>query len=847
MSDAPQIIKDADGKAVVRGRGGELFLTDEANARRLIDRGDVTAATADQVHAHNDVEAGGALGAAGRGVASGVAGGLLSLPKAVTAATSYATGTEDPLAGLSGRQFVEDVRAIGTELGGGDIVQGANEARADIERDMALHPVAFHGGEIAGQIGGSAVYGAGLGGLAKAATAKAGLQGVAAVRASHLAAGALEGGALGATAVAEDAWLRDDVATAEHTLAGMGVGALFGVGVAGGLMGLGVGAKGLTKLFGRGANAADGAVAGAADDLAGKTALLEETAERVGKLEQVTEKASRKADDYFSGLRDDSAVSAVARQDQKAMREIGAHKNPEAARKVGRTLMETGIVEKWSSAADTLKRAESVAAKSGQQVGDVIAQIQKHGGFVNGRALFQKVDEHIDRFRGGFTPEMEGIAGQLDDTVAKIRQLSDVGALEQTQLHQFRRELDKSIKWASAAKNPSQDALKELRGIVEDQIEAEVSRIGQESGASGLLKEYERAKNIFRASRWAEETLSRQVGQRSPANRFLSLTDYGVGLTAAASMGPMGALIGGASALGHKVLRERGAGFVAHMASKRARDAVDLVAAPASAHKTARSLRAVMGHVDEKIAHHVTEFFSHYDGGERAAARLTRRAGAALLEGNYAERRSAYASHAEQVAKLASMPEVAAAELAGLTGQNLPAVAPRLNAQMAATVARAASYLQAHAPAPARDPSSLTPHLDEPPPVSDGDLYEYAMRVEGVTEPLSLLEDIESGDVDPVKVEAVKAVWPQVFDGIRAKIFAELTLRTSPVPPEARKILDIALDANGAIEPSQAPRFLQTMRDAGQQVQQSAPRPPSGPAPSISKSLSTRSERIASL
>lgn len=841
----PELLLDDSGQAIIR-QGGQVTLTNVENARRLVAQGRASAATADDVSAHNDVEAGGALGAAGRGAAAGVAGGLLSLPKAVTALGSMALGTEDPLAPLSGRQFVEDIGALGAD----DVVQGANETRAQLEEDMALHPLAFGGGELAGNLVGGSVYGTGFGALGKLGAAKAGLQGAWATRGATALAGGLEGSALGADAVAEEAWVRDEVATAEHTLAGMGLGALLGSGVA---VGVGAAGQGLAKLFGRGAKAADnvaGGIEGAADDITRRSALVDD-AGKVAPLESVSEKASTKADSWLSKLSDDAAVADIARQDQKAMREIGGLSGDAAAtRRVGQILKETGITQRWASAEQKLARAEQVAAQSGKQVGDVIAKIQQKGGFVDGRTLFAKVDEHIDRFRGGLTPEMEGIATQLDGTVAKIRQFSDMGALEQTQLHQFRRELDKSIKWASQAKNPAQAALKGLRGIVEDQIESEVSRIGQETGERGLLKEYERAKQVFRASRWAEETLAKRAGVRDPANRFFSLTDYGVGLAGAVSMGPAGALLGGAAALGNKLARERGAGLVADVASRFARESVDTVAAPAGAQGTARSLRTLLGHVDEQMTGKVKGFFQRFDvpaesrRGARTATALSERP--AFMEGSPRERRKAYAAHAEQVARMATMPEVAASGLLGLTGGNLPGVAPKLNAAMAATVARAASYLQANAPAPAHDPNSITPHLADPPPVSDADLNTYAKRVEGVTNPLSLLADLERGNVSPVKVEAVKTVWPQLYEGMRAKVFAELTMRTTPVPREARKVLDIALDANGLIEPSLSPRFLATMQQVGAQTEQPPQGPQPGPTTNVASTLSTRSEQIAS-
>jgi hypothetical protein len=79
---------------------------------------------------------------------------------------------------------------------------------------------------------------------------------------------------------------------------------------------------------------------------------------------------------------------------------------------------------------------------------------------------------------------------------------------------------------------------------------------------------------------------------------------------------------------------------------------------------------------------------------------------------------------------------------------------------------------------------------------------------------------------------------------------AQRTEKQGPVPYEQRKVLDLALDGNGALEPSLRPDSLAIMRQVQQyqqqQLKQRAPKPASGGTPRIGNMLATRSDQIAS-
>jgi hypothetical protein len=162
---------------------------------------------------------------------------------------------------------------------------------------------------------------------------------------------------------------------------------------------------------------------------------------------------------------------------------------------------------------------------------------------------------------------------------------------------------------------------------------------------------------------------------------------------------------------------------------------------------------------------------------------------------------------------------------------------------MARVAGRASQYLAANLPCPPSDPNSITPQLDSPPPASMSDLATYADRVEGVEDPLSLVDDLHTGIVSPEKVDAVKHVWPQIFARIQQSTMLALSQATEPVPYEKRKLLDIALDAHGTIEPSMRPENIDVMRQALKSVQV-AQKPQNGRAPQAASMLATRSQQL---
>jgi hypothetical protein len=161
---------------------------------------------------------------------------------------------------------------------------------------------------------------------------------------------------------------------------------------------------------------------------------------------------------------------------------------------------------------------------------------------------------------------------------------------------------------------------------------------------------------------------------------------------------------------------------------------------------------------------------------------------------------------------------------------------------------KVAQYLQSHLPGPAHDPNSITPHVAGRVPVSEGDIKRYAQRLEGATDPLSILADMERGHVSPEKIDAVRVLWPELHESLRRNVIASLQERTEPVPYAKRVVLDRVLDARGAIEPSRRPTSRAAMDQAAQYIQQQAAarrQPSPSPNNPLAASMRPRSESLA--
>lgn len=159
--------------------------------------------------------------------------------------------------------------------------------------------------------------------------------------------------------------------------------------------------------------------------------------------------------------------------------------------------------------------------------------------------------------------------------------------------------------------------------------------------------------------------------------------------------------------------------------------------------------------------------------------------------------------------------------------------APQTSAAMAATMGRGIGYLASKLPPGGPTQPSMQP-LAQKPRYSDTEVREFMDRYSGVEDPLSLLDDMQSGRVSRAKVEAVREVYPEVFQKIQDNI--GLQAAASPKPLSWERIKMLAVVFGVPTHPAFDPSFI-----AAVQAPMQGSTPPSSPAePSATSRYSAR-------
>jgi hypothetical protein len=102
---------------------------------------------------------------------------------------------------------------------------------------------------------------------------------------------------------------------------------------------------------------------------------------------------------------------------------------------------------------------------------------------------------------------------------------------------------------------------------------------------------------------------------------------------------------------------------------------------------------------------------------------------------------------------------------------------------MLATAMRAQDFLASKLPPPQVDKFSLTPHL-EPQDIPDSAKADFMAYVRVIMDPVSVLKDIGNGQVNDQQVEALQAVYPQMYGQMKTEIQHQLATMKQPLDYE---------------------------------------------------------------
>jgi hypothetical protein len=247
-----------------------------------------------------------------------------------------------------------------------------------------------------------------------------------------------------------------------------------------------------------------------------------------------------------------------------------------------------------------------------------------------------------------------------------------------------------------------------------------------------------------------------------------------------------GALMGGAGAIAHKIIRERGRSVLAVMADSVAKmDGRIYEAAQSLAGLTAAPRRAAL----------VAATAPTVDFDRTAAA----------------------------VRAFASNPKAAADALArpieGIAPEH-----PQLAAQMQQTLAGDYQYLQTKLPVSlGRANSSLTPQLEQA-RVPKSEQAKFMAVVHALENPASVIEKVAAGELPRDQIEALKVRRPEIYNQMRTEAIKAFSIAKAPRGILERTRVSLAFDFNG--DASLDPMTLATIQASNRTAPQAEDQPP---------------------
>jgi hypothetical protein len=419
-----------------------------------------------------------------------------------------------------------------------------------------------------------------------------------------------------------------------------------------------------------------------------------------------------------------------------------------------------------------LDEADRVAMKAGNEalrpnVANIAAETRK----LIAEQYYRGVNSHIGE--------------ALERDVAKFeKEFAGAGFRE---LQQERTAIDKTIKKFGATASPEQHAYIAYRGIIEDEIKRAGDAIAKEGGSSIWSAQYQAAKDRVR-DYIALEQMSQRGAAGDVSNRIAGLGEHLGGLGVSSAMGAAGAAIGGpvggmvghgvgslvGGALGHYA-KHYGSQHIAELAGKAANSDV---------------LRAITQHIDQTLSRGVAKAVGAAAPKtaptllDAMTAAVAHEAAPALSRKDtpkaYNERRKEVLANVSSPARMQAW-----ANAMSPTDEDMRM---KLLDKAIAKERFLASKLPVSAAKPALDPHA--PDRDPAPAAMD----KFLRYQRAADEPMSIFDDLERGRVSRESIEAVKAIYPAIYEEVRTTVQRHVLEQEKPPSYQQQLQLGILLD-----------------------------------------------------
>lgn len=662
------------------------------------------------------------------------------------------------------------------------------------------HPVASTVGSVAGMLLSP------VGEVGKAVTGAVGATTALGRIGASALGGAAESTLFGAGNTVSDAVLGDSELTAEKLIAGTG----------------------LYTLLGAGGGAAGGALAEAAGVVVPKLG-----------------KALGQAQEHLEEFASNKALKAAGAA-KKDLDYLGEEK----AKEVGRMLLERGHLGEGAAAPNAVGVLESVS-KDKEAVGASLGKIFDDAEAAGAKPDFARLTQRLDDFESKLSPlQRKAVAGEVQSVRDAAAEYGSKGATEGggfKALNELKKDLQAKAKWSAADQSQAfAGGLKrELSGVVREELDQQLTQhLGPDLG-----KQFLDTKKTYGLLADAER-IAEHGAEKLGGNASIGLRDVILGTGALAHGNPVTGLV---SAIASKVMRERGNGVIARLATKLS-ESPALSALASSFSKKAAQAAPQLGQYGSTLAtaaerspqlalatHMVmAQADPHYrqaamlagfvpEEGAQQTAALARAHGIATLATSLAsqdealdrgieqilkstrepassansmrvkdfgaKRQRAGAADAhdrrvEEVHRLAADPSALLERTTANMG-NLHNVAPAVAAAMTSTANKAVQVLSQSAQRPLKA-GPLAPEWK----ATEAERHAFAQKLEVVQEPMSILKHAAAGTLTAEQVQTLKAVYPLLAGQIADKAIQRIADGPKGMPYKARLMLGLLTGAD---------------------------------------------------
>ncbi len=324
---------------------------------------------------------------------------------------------------------------------------------------------------------------------------------------------------------------------------------------------------------------------------------------------------------------------------------------------------------------------------------------------------------------------------------------------------------------------------------------------------------------------------------KEAARRIISPSDYGVGALGAimsAAPGGMPLGVGGlAAAVGHKIVRERGNAIAADIAYRASR----LGLVQKTTNEVTRSIRRGIRDALKPLPRVLAAPASlgaleriKFDQKTRKSKDDTRL--------------DAFKKRVKELSAIMTDPEGSTTKIQQ-SWLDLEEVAPNLMTAVTTKAIAGASFLWDKMPRDPRGTEYLLPQMSKWVP-AEAEMSKWERYIAAVDDPMSVLRDLKNGVLTREAVEAVKSVYPELYNEMVTQVLEQLPELRAELPLDRLTQLSILLDM--PLHPTQTGQFVAAMQAnyarEGEVIEPKGP-PPSRGMTTVAENTLTEGQRIA--